>query len=138
MTDAGRERCPECQVVGGHHPECPEDRGLWPNGWGQRKEHPNTLAPTLASCPHCGEPDVVRLADDWQERLGVTSDPATGVLRAKEAIPIIGCGNPWHYATRTLADAPMAKEDQKELLARLLRLGVDTSDWNRIAEALAR
>ena len=40
-----------------------------------------------AFCPVCGSPDVIRLPDDWQEQ-----------VNAGKAIPIIACGNPWHYA----------------------------------------
>lgn len=43
---------------------------------------------TATACPICGEDTVIRLPDDWQAQ-----------VEAGAAIPIIGCGNPWHYAT---------------------------------------
>lgn len=46
----------------------------------------------FAACPECGSQLVARLVDDWQSR----SAP----------IPILGCGNPWHYAVKSLGDAP--------------------------------
>lgn len=42
---------------------------------------------TVTPCPYCGAAAVVRLSDDWREQ-----------ARAGVAIPIVGCGNPWHYA----------------------------------------
>jgi hypothetical protein len=48
----------------------------------------NGLAALAAEpCSICGEDTVIRLPDDWQEQ-----------VEAGAAIPIIGCGNPWHYA----------------------------------------
>ena len=39
-------------------------------------------------CPNCGSPETVRLPEDWQ----------TQVLELRGTyIPVIGCGNPWHY-----------------------------------------
>ena len=43
-------------------------------------------------CPVCGDDTVIRLPDDWQAQVD-----------AGAAIPIVGCGNPWHYAGVTLA-----------------------------------
>ena len=45
----------------------------------------------FADCPVCGSAQVVRLAGDWQQQ--------------EVAIPIIGCGNPWHYATSSMGDS---------------------------------
>ena len=42
-------------------------------------------------CDVCGSQQVVRLPDSWQD--------------GDSAIPIVGCGNPWHYAIRSLGDA---------------------------------
>jgi hypothetical protein len=41
----------------------------------------------LGTCPICGSPDCVRLVPDWQAIVNAQGRP----------IPIIGCGNPWHY-----------------------------------------
>lgn len=46
---------------------------------------PRTEA-TVQACPLCGSTAVVRMAHDWQ-----------GAVNQGEAIPIVGCGNPWHY-----------------------------------------
>lgn len=43
------------------------------------------------TCPVCDNEARVVMVADWQER--------------GEAIPIIGCGNPWHYG---LGDAGVA------------------------------
>ena len=45
-------------------------------------------------CPICNDGVVIRLPDDWRAQVDAGS-----------AIPIIGCGNPWHYADHTLGDA---------------------------------
>lgn len=50
---------------------------------------------TLDTCPVCGEGEMVRLVPGW----------AYQVNHLGESIPIIGCGNPWHYAERGL-DTP--------------------------------
>ena len=42
------------------------------------------------SCDICGSDELKRLPADW----------ANG-----DAIPIVGCGNPWHYAVASLGDA---------------------------------
>ena len=55
---------------------------------------------TPEACPVCGEDVVVKLSADWQALVGEGA-----------AIPIVGCGNPWHYATSTLADPPLAAMD---------------------------
>jgi len=36
-------------------------------------------------CPVCGSRERVELIADWQN------------LVQRQAIPIVGCGNPWHY-----------------------------------------
>ena len=38
-------------------------------------------------CPICHGGHIVRMPDDWHEQ-----------VERGAAIPIIGCGNPWHYA----------------------------------------
>lgn len=38
---------------------------------------------TVEKCRLCGSADVIRLVPAWAETQG--------------GIPIIGCGNPWHY-----------------------------------------
>jgi hypothetical protein len=56
---------------------------------------------TVAGCAIEGCPDpaaVVRLGPDWQAEV---TDPDDGA-----AVPIVGCGNPWHYATASMGDAP--------------------------------
>lgn len=83
MTDAGRERCPECQVVGGHHPECPEDQVRMPSVRTTTWE----THPIIDVCP-CGSAQVARLMPDWQAQ----------VDGGQASIPIVGCGAPWHYA----------------------------------------
>lgn len=60
-----------------------------------------------ASCPVCSSSHVVRLPDDWQDG----------------AIRIVGCGNPWHYATRSLADAPDRTARAEEIAAGIAELG---------------
>jgi hypothetical protein len=50
---------------------------------------------SAAYCANCGEDTVLRLPDDWQTQ-----------VNAGAAIPIVGCGNPWHYADHSLGDAP--------------------------------
>lgn len=58
-------------------------------------------------CPVCDNMAVVRLPDDWQEQ--------------DRSIPIIACGNPWHYATRSLGDGPDAAPRAERLdVERLL------------------
>lgn len=46
-----------------------------------------TMFRTVATCPICERPDQVELADGWQDMVETQG----------EVIPIIGCGNPWHY-----------------------------------------
>lgn len=48
-------------------------------------------------CDLCGSQEVVRLPADWQD--------------GKTAIPIVGCGNPWHYATQSLGDSPEFRDE---------------------------
>lgn len=61
-----------------------------------RDEVTNAHAPNpFAECPVCGSSRVSRLLDDWRE--------------SDRAIPIVGCGNPWHYATRSLGDGLSAE-----------------------------
>ena len=38
-------------------------------------------------CPECHRLSIIRLPDDWQDRVD-----------HGEAIQMVGCGNPWHYA----------------------------------------
>lgn len=64
-----------------------------------------TIVDRIAACPVCGSEEVRRLHDDWQ-----TLDVA---------IPIIGCGNPWHYATRSLA-TPAPEATAADVLRELL------------------
>lgn len=46
----------------------------------------------FASCPVCGGVEVRRLAEGWDDG---------------RPVPIVdGCGNPWHYTTESLGDAP--------------------------------
>jgi hypothetical protein len=49
-------------------------------------------------CPICKASVRVRLLDDWRER-----------SQRGEPIPIVGCGNPWHYqgVVDVRADAPL-------------------------------
>lgn len=51
-------------------------------------------------CPVCGDPARAALVADWQRR----------VNEERMAIPIVGCGNPWHYVD---ADAPHAARPQE-------------------------
>jgi hypothetical protein len=50
-------------------------------------EHPepvNQAAPSpFLSCPVCGSASVMRFKPEWREH--------------SSTIPIVGCGNPWHY-----------------------------------------
>ena len=41
---------------------------------------------TIAACPVCAGLACVRLAPDWQ-----------AAVDAGGTIPVVGCGNPWHY-----------------------------------------
>lgn len=50
----------------------------------------------FAACPVCGSTTCVRLADGWQDEVD-----------AGASLPIVGCGNPWHYTTLSLGDAPV-------------------------------
>ena len=59
------------------------------------RHQPLTVTQFPALCPACGGADLVRLPDDWALRVEVGG-----------TLPLVGCGNPWHYATRTLADEP--------------------------------
>ncbi len=45
-------------------------------------------------CDVCGDREVFRLPADWQDQVA-----------AGKALPIAGCGNPWHYATASVGDA---------------------------------
>lgn len=51
---------------------------------------PLTLEPQTpqetAPCFVCGDPVTVALPADWQAQ-----------VEAGASIPIVGCGNPWHY-----------------------------------------
>ena len=38
------------------------------------------------NCPNCRKRQIVQMPDDWQAQ-----------VEAGAAIPIVGCGNPWHY-----------------------------------------
>jgi len=42
----------------------------------------------FAACPVCGRIEQVEMRDGWQ-----------AAVDAGATIPIIGCGNPWHYAS---------------------------------------
>jgi hypothetical protein len=44
-------------------------------------------------CPACDRTVIARLPAGWQDETAL-------------AIPIVGCGNPWHYATRSMGDGP--------------------------------
>jgi hypothetical protein len=46
----------------------------------------------VEECPECSSITVVRLKPDWWKGTG--------------PIPIVGCGNPWHYAILSLGDSP--------------------------------
>lgn len=46
-------------------------------------------------CPVCGDGIMARLADGWPV-----------FWKDSKPIPVIGCGNPWHYATQSLGDTP--------------------------------
>lgn len=89
---------------------CPTADGLY--------EEPRTgvRAIEFSNCPICDNGAVVRLPDDWQEQ-------------EDRKIPIIACGNPWHYATASLAEAraipPVLDE---ELLAKAIYLHREQSN----------
>ena len=61
-----------------------------------------SLMPTLIH--ECGHGTVVRLPDDWQQR----------VESGWYAIPIVACGNPWHYANldRPAIEAAAAERER--------------------------
>lgn len=44
----------------------------------------NDVIDIVQHCPVCGDPERCTLIDGWRE---VEATP----------IPIVGCGNPWHY-----------------------------------------
>lgn len=67
---------------------------------------PRTKA-AFVPCPVCDGRMRVTLVDDWQE---------TGI-----AIPIVDCGNPWHYTNvERGAAAPEPRPDLREALERLV------------------
>ncbi len=41
----------------------------------------------VAACPVCGSIDVLRLVPDWRRIVEERGAP----------VPVVGCGNPWHY-----------------------------------------
>ena len=71
-----------------------------------------SLMPTLIH--ECGHGTVVRLPDDWQQR----------VESGWYAIPIVACGNPWHYANldRPAIDAEAAAAERARIRSGLSAL----------------
>ncbi len=96
-------KCPECGVLGDHHPDCPD---IQPRD--TQAAAPSPFPSPFAKCPFCGSGAVARMKDDWQDVVDVREDPS-GVLTANVAVPIVGCGNPWHYTT-SLGDAPVCHD----------------------------
>ena len=45
-----------------------------------------TAPALLDTCPVCGKSDAVRLTPDWRV-----------AVEQWQKVPIVGCGNPWHY-----------------------------------------
>jgi hypothetical protein len=102
--------------------------------WSDTPAAPTTpRAVQFARCPVCDNMAVVRLRDDWQKQ--------------NRSMPIIACGNPWHYATRSLGDAPEAHSTPAEALTpeqldRALTASgfpptpADALDVERLADAL--
>lgn len=62
------------------------------DGWSDRGNALVAMLEDLAKreCPVCGSGAKITLDRDWQERVG-----------AGEALPVVGCGNPWHYLFTT-------------------------------------
>lgn len=46
-------------------------------------------APIIERCPVCADTVAVRLDPRWRAQ-----------VEAGQTIPIVGCGNPWHYVNR--------------------------------------
>ena len=63
-------------------------------------------------CPNCHRLALIRLPDDWQERVD-----------HGEAIQVVGCGSPWHYAN---VELPPAVRDR---LAALERVALNALDY---------
>jgi len=83
-----------------------------------------SLMPTLIH--ECGHGTVVRLPDDWQQR----------VESGWYAIPIVACGNPWHYAN---LDRPAIEAEARAAPdpAPLDMAGCDANAAVLVAEAIA-
>lgn len=82
----------------------------------------------FARCPICDNMAVVRIPNDWQEQ--------------ERAIPIIACGSPWHYATRSLGDSPAESAAPQPLdvnrLARAWFVGIQARSGINRDTALRR
>jgi hypothetical protein len=75
---------------------------------------PRTAPPPIRfqRCEICDSQSIVRLPDDWQDRVD-----------AGASLPIIGCGNPWHY-------------DGLEAAASAAPLGLDVERLFRAIEGM--
>jgi hypothetical protein len=64
---------------------------------------PRTEAGRLAfdDCPTCSDPSLVRLPADWQAQVGNSA-----------LIPIVGCGNPWHYVGIEAQASPLGSSER--------------------------
>ena len=58
-----------------------------------------TLMPRQEACPTCGDPVTVWLPTDWQ-----------AAVQTGDRIPIVGCGNPWHYIFPARERQPIGEE----------------------------
>lgn len=63
---------------------------------------PLSVRRMLQVCPVCTGTEVARLAMDWEQQVA-----------AGGAIPIVGCGNPWHYDTLGLAVSEFISEGER-------------------------
>jgi len=65
-------------------------------------------------CPVCTSEALMRLPADWQDRAHGDG------WAVREYIPIVGCGNPWHYATASVGDDETNLPDDVVSLGREL------------------
>lgn len=58
--------------------------------------------PMTERCPNCRSAEVQRLVPDWQAR-----------VQRGERVPIVGCGNPFHYDAAEFRDGQQEVRDER-------------------------